>query len=45
MKTSLALLLTLASAAAMSAPTAEAASFKPCGSFQVYGGGKAKYQA
>jgi hypothetical protein len=45
MKTSFALLLALASAAAISAPSAEAASFKPCGSFQVYGGGKAKYQA
>jgi hypothetical protein len=45
MKTSFALLLALASAAAISAPSAEAASFKSCGSFQVDGGGKAKYQA
>lgn len=45
MKTSFALLLALASAAAISAPSAEAVSFKPCGVFQVYGGGKAKYQA
>jgi hypothetical protein len=44
MKTSFALLLALASAATISAPSAEAASFKACGSFQVYGG-KAKYQA
>jgi len=27
------------------APSAEATSFKPCGSFKVYGGGKANYQA
>ncbi len=45
MKASFALLLALVSAAAISAPSAEAAAFKPCGSFQVYGGGKAKYQA
>ena len=45
MKTSVALLLALASAATISAPSAAAASFEPCGSFQVYGGGKAKYQA
>ena len=45
MKTSIALLLALASAAAISAPSAEAALFKACGSFQVYDGGKAKYQA
>ena len=45
MKTSFALLLALASAVAIAAPTAEAASFKRCGSFQVDGGGKAKYQA
>jgi hypothetical protein len=44
-KTSLALLLALLSAAAMSAPGAAAAEFKPCGSFPVYGGGKAKFQA
>lgn len=44
-KTSFALLLALSSAAAISVPSAEAASFKPCGSFQSYGGGKAKYQA
>ena len=44
MKTSFALLLALVSAAVISAPSAEAATFKPCGSFQVYGGGKAKYQ-
>lgn len=45
MRTLCALLLTLATAAAIFAPSAGAASFKPCGSFQVYGGGKAKYQA
>jgi hypothetical protein len=44
MKTFLAVLLALTPAAAISAPSAEAASFKPCGSFQVYGG-KANYQA
>jgi hypothetical protein len=45
MKTSFALLLALASAAAISAPGAAAASFKPCGTFQVYGAEKANYQA
>jgi hypothetical protein len=45
MKASFSLLLVLASAAAISAPSAEAASFKACGSFQVSGGARAKYQA
>jgi len=44
MKTSCALLLALVAAAAISAPSAEAASFKSCGSFQVSGGARAKYQ-
>ena len=45
MKTSFALLLAVASALAIAAPSAEAASFKRCGSFQVDGVGKATYQA
>ena len=45
MKTSLAVLLAVASAVAVAAPSAEAASFKRCGSFQVDGGGKATYRA
>jgi hypothetical protein len=45
MKTSFALLLAVASIAAIPAPGAEAAAFKPCGSFKVSGGGKAKYQS
>jgi hypothetical protein len=45
MKCSLALLLALATAAAFSAPGAQAASFKRCGSLQIAGLGKAKYQA
>ena len=45
MKRSLALLLAVASAAAISAPGAEAASFKRCGTFQTAGTGKATYQA
>jgi hypothetical protein len=44
MKTSLALLLALVAAAALSAPSAVAAEFKPCGSFEVYGGDRAKFQ-
>jgi len=45
MKRSLAVLLAVASAAAISAPGAEAASFKRCGTFQTAGTGKATYQA
>ena len=45
MRRSLAILLAVASAAAISAPGAEAASFKRCGSLQIAGVGKAKYQA
>ena len=46
MKTSFLLLLAIASAVALCAPSiAHAAAFKSCGSFKVYGGGKAKYQA
>ena len=45
MRRSLAVLLAVASTAAISAPGAEAASFKRCGSLQIAGVGKAKYQA
>lgn len=45
MKTSFLLVLAIASAVALSAPAAEAASLRSCGSFKLYGGGKAKYQA
>ena len=45
MKTSIALLLALASAALISAPSAEAATFKSCGSFRVDGVGRATYKA
>ena len=45
MKTSFLLLLAIASALALSAPVAQAASFKACGSFKVDGVGKAKYKA
>jgi hypothetical protein len=43
-KTSLALLLALVSAAALAAPGAGAATFKGCGKFTPYGGGKANFQ-
>ena len=45
MRRSLAVLLAVAWVAAVSAPGAEAASFKRCGSLQIAGLGKAKYQA
>jgi hypothetical protein len=45
MRTLCAILLTLATAAAIFAPSAGAASFKPCGSVQLDGTGKAKYRA
>ena len=45
MKTSLLVLLVVASVAALPTPIAGAASFKSCGSFKMDGGGKAKYQA
>ena len=45
MKTSFLSLLAIASILALSAPAAHAASFKSCGTFKVYGAGKAKYQA
>jgi hypothetical protein len=44
MKTAIALLLALASAAAFSAPGAEAAAFKSCGSVRIDGAGKATYR-
>lgn len=44
MRTLRALVLSLAAAAALSAPSAHAASFEPCGTFKIYGS-KAKYQA
>lgn len=45
MKTTFALLLVLAAAAALSAPGAEAASFKSCGSVQIDSVGKARVRA
>src|SRR5689334_17020240 len=44
MKASFALVIALAAAVAFPAP-GQAASFKSCGTFQVAGSGKAKYQA
>ena len=45
LKSPVVLLLTMALSLAVSAPGADAASFKRCGTFPVYGGGKARYQA